>query len=259
MVRAHRQVFTALHANGNGGLSYEIYSLENEQRNIHCQGQASFSPRSTPVKLDLGQLKDQMDRDASEPPGVYAIFAKKGLNYGPAHQGIRAIYRGEKQLLAELRLPLGVEASRTDYVLHPSLLDGALQASIGLIIDLNNIPSDPPLPFVVEFVRILSPCTREMVAWVRYAPEKQPTDRVVKLDIDLCDQQGNVCLQMQGISSRVADGEIDSTRQEGGRNGRHAQSIPIDSDSSFDCAFYQKLVADVVNREVSVEEAIALG
>ena len=30
--------------------------------------------------------------------------------------------------------------------------------------------------------------------------------RVVKLDVDLCDERGNVCVQMQGISWQPADG-----------------------------------------------------
>jgi 3-oxoacyl-(acyl-carrier-protein) synthase/2-polyprenyl-3-methyl-5-hydroxy-6-metoxy-1,4-benzoquinol methylase/acyl carrier protein len=38
-----------------------------------------------------------------------------------------------------------------------------------------------------------------MYAWVRYAAGAGAGERVVKLDIDLCDPQGNVCVQMRGL------------------------------------------------------------
>ena len=40
-----------------------------------------------------------------------------------------------------------------------------------------------------------------MVAWVRYAPGSQASDSVVKLDVDLCDERGNVCAQLRGVSN----------------------------------------------------------
>ncbi|MBZ5509495.1 MAG: SDR family NAD(P)-dependent oxidoreductase, partial [Acidobacteriia bacterium] len=49
-------------------------------------------------------------------------------------------------------------------------------------------------------MRIVTGCSVEMVAWVRYAPGSQAEDKVAKLDIDLCDERGNVCVQMRGAS-----------------------------------------------------------
>src|SRR5207244_5632231 len=114
-----------------------------------------------------------------------------------------AIHRGSGQVLAELRLPRIVAETLGNYVLHPSVMDSALQASIGLI-DSSELPTRPPLPFALETLRIVSPCTQEMLAWVRYAPGSHADDRVIKLDIDLCDERGNVCVQMHGFSSRLA-------------------------------------------------------
>src|SRR2546426_6504144 len=94
------------------------------------------------------------------------------------------------------------------YVLHPSLMDSALQASIGLI-EGGPESNQPRLPFALETLRIVSPCTPEMFAWVRYAPGSQAADNVVKLDIDLCADSGRVCVQMHGFSSRALGKEID--------------------------------------------------
>jgi acyl transferase domain-containing protein len=234
-----------LFANDDDQVGYEIYSREAEQDIIHCHGQAVFSRRSAYAKLDIERLKEKMEQGRLEASNVYAVFDTMGLTYGPAHRGIVAIYMGEKQLLAQLRLPTVVETSQHEYVLHPSLMDSALQASIGLIVDLNHVPNRPSVPFVLESLRIVSACTKEMAAWVRYSESSKPEDKTIKVDIDLCDQQGNVCIQMQGFASRALEGE-----------STHQKTI---DDSPFDRAFYQKLIADVLNREVSVDEAVEFG
>jgi polyketide synthase PksN len=59
------------------------------------------------------------------------------------------------------------------------------------------------LPFALESLRILSPCTERMVAWVRYSEGGlSALSNLTKVDIDLCDPDGNICAQMRGFSSR---------------------------------------------------------
>ncbi|HET8890470.1 MAG TPA: beta-ketoacyl synthase N-terminal-like domain-containing protein [Candidatus Angelobacter sp.] len=253
-----KQVAISLFADDEDQVSYEIYSLENEQETIHCEGKAVFSRQSAPARLDIEQLKSQMEQIELEASSVYAMLATIGLNYGPAHQGITAIYIGEKQVLAQLHLPAILEASQHEYVLHPSLVDSALQASIGLIVDVNHVPSKPIVPFALESLRIMSPCTREMAAWVRYSPGSKPGDKTVKLDIDLCDQQGNVCIQMHGFVSRELAGGTKSAHEDEINHSAHDKSSAAEGVPAFDSAFYQKLIADIANRAVSVEDAVEL-
>ena len=267
VVTERKQLSIALSVDDNDQVSYEIYSKEAEQETIHCQGHAAFSHRSAPVKLDLERIRAQMERGRLEAPEIYAMLAKMGFDYGPAHQAITAVYLGEKQLLARLRLPEVVEASRHEYVLHPSLMDSALQASIGLIVDANRLPGKPPVPFILESLHVISTCKTEIAAWVRYSEGSKPEDKAVRLDIDLCDQQGNVCVQMRGFVSRIMEGEIESTAQSRPDQRIHIKSSLIKEANSpmvvasgtFDDAFYQSLIADIVNRKVSVDEAVELG
>jgi acyl transferase domain-containing protein/acyl carrier protein len=41
-----------------------------------------------------------------------------------------------------------------------------------------------------------------MFAWVRYSPGSHAADDVIKVDVDLCDELGNVSVQMRGFASR---------------------------------------------------------
>jgi acyl transferase domain-containing protein len=254
-----KQVSIALFATDNDRVDYEIYSIEAEQETLHCQGQAVFSRQSAPARLDLEQLRLQMGQGRLDAADVYTIFARMGLHYGPAHQGITVIHLGEKQVLAQLRAPEVVETDQHKYVLHPSLMDSALQASIGLIVDLNHVPTKPYVPFTVESLRVVSACAKEMVAFARYSKGGQPGDKTVKVDIDLCDERGNVCVQMRGFALRVLGSEITSGCQKTINKSAHNGSTLIEDNASFDKALYQKLIAGVLNGAVSVDEAVELG
>ena len=55
-----------------------------------------------------------------------------GLDYGPGFRGIEKLYVGQDQLLAKISLPSSVRNTQGQFVLHPSLMDAAFHASIGL-------------------------------------------------------------------------------------------------------------------------------
>jgi acyl transferase domain-containing protein/cation diffusion facilitator CzcD-associated flavoprotein CzcO/acyl carrier protein/SAM-dependent methyltransferase len=216
IVSEKTEVNIALFANDEAGsanapIEYEIYSEDNENEVIHCQGQAAFINQPVPEKLDIDQIKEQMTKGKVNADRIYAAFSEMGINYGPAHRGITAIYSGEKQLLAKLHLPAVVEQNQNDYLLHPSIMDSALQSTIGLLTNLINIPSQPSLPFALESLQIISSLQKEMFVWLRYSPGSKAEDKLVKFDIDLIDQAGNVCVQMQGFSTRVFGGELRAT------------------------------------------------
>jgi hypothetical protein len=97
-----------------------------------------------------------------------------------------------------------------------------------------------------------------MAAWARYSKGSKPKDKTVKVDIDLCDQQGNVCVQIRGFALRVLGGEITSGRQKTINKSAHNRSTLIEDNVPFDTAFYQKLIAGVLNGAVSVDEAAEL-
>jgi polyketide synthase PksN len=211
VVTGTKDVSVALVASDDHQTDFEIYSEEADRETIHCQGRAVWSREPAPAMLDLAQLERQMEQGPVEPGSVYAACAGMGVIYGPAFQGMTAMHRGSGQVLAQLRLPRIVESTSGDYVLHPSLLDAALQASLGLLDDWSELVNAPRLPFAVDSFRIVAPCVREMVAWVRYSPGSHSAAKLIKVDVDLCDERGNVCVQVRGFCWRVLKKEIGAT------------------------------------------------
>ncbi|MFD7736079.1 type I polyketide synthase, partial [Kitasatospora phosalacinea] len=57
---------------------------------------------------------------------AYQRLAEQGYGYGPAFQGLTALWRNGPELFAEVRLPQEATADAARFGLHPALLDAAL-------------------------------------------------------------------------------------------------------------------------------------
>jgi polyketide synthase PksL len=195
-----RPIHIALSAVSDAQIEFEMYSDDDGEESVHCHGLAIVQRAGEARRIDVAQLESELNGEVVEPAAVYAALARMGLQYGPAFRGIESIVRGNGQLFARVRVPMNVESA--GYVLHPVIVDSALQAAIALT-DLADAGSEPRVPFALESARIVAPCAAAMTAWVRFAGGSSANDAVVKIDADLCDEDGNVCVELRGLSSRV--------------------------------------------------------
>ncbi|MFH8485217.1 type I polyketide synthase [Streptomyces longisporoflavus] len=69
-------------------------------------------------------------QDAEQIPvdGLYESLAAAGFDYGPAFQGLRAVWHRGEEIFAEVALPDDEHTDASDFGLHPALLDAALHA-----------------------------------------------------------------------------------------------------------------------------------
>jgi acyl transferase domain-containing protein/acyl carrier protein len=70
-----------------------------------------------PANAEIVEIGDLYDRLAAE-----------GYDYGPLFQCLRALWRCEEQLFAEVSLPVAEDSQVGQFGLHPALLEAALQA-----------------------------------------------------------------------------------------------------------------------------------
>ncbi|WP_143670387.1 type I polyketide synthase, partial [Streptomyces antimycoticus] len=89
-----------------------------------------------------------------ETDGLYDGLAEAGFGYGPVFQGLRAAWRGDGEVYAEVALPEDAEPGAAFFGLHPALLDAVLH-TIGLS-DLTENPGQGGLPFSWTGVRVHS-------------------------------------------------------------------------------------------------------
>ena len=217
------QVHIGLYPEETGGITYEIYSEPEGDKTgpiVHSQGIAELIPAREAPTLDLSGLQAKCSQGVLSANQIYEAFRFMGIDYGEGHRGIEEIYVGPNQVLARLSIPSSVLDTQNQYILHPSLLDSALQASIGLMMNAGEAKLSAGdtalkavLPFALKELEVFSPCTPAMWALVRYSDGSTLGDRVQKYDIDLCDDQGNVCVRMKGFTSRVLEGDSNSAER----------------------------------------------
>ncbi|MGW0595135.1 SDR family NAD(P)-dependent oxidoreductase, partial [Streptosporangium sp. NPDC002607] len=81
-----------------------------------------------------GQTAERLDTEVWPPQGASAIelgglydqLAEGGLSYGPLFQGLRAAWRRDDEIFAEVSLPSRLESDAGSFGVHPALLDAAL-------------------------------------------------------------------------------------------------------------------------------------
>jgi polyketide synthase PksN len=209
----------ALFPEDSGEISYEVYGRvedSGDETLVHGQGVAELVGTGEAPTLDLATLRKECNRSTLTADRCYEAFQAMGIEYGGGHRGIEAVYSGEGQVLAKLSLPASILDTKDQYVLHPGMLDSALQASIGLMMSAGDqrlsggmSSFKPALPFALDELEVFGRCTSSMWAFIRHSAGGK-TGGVQKLDIDVCDESGKVCVRMKGFSTRVLEGEVDS-------------------------------------------------
>ncbi|MFD5466845.1 SDR family NAD(P)-dependent oxidoreductase [Kitasatospora sp. NPDC127059] len=90
---------------------------------LHATGSltAASGPAAEPLTVWPPDGAERLDADAA-----YDRFTAKGQVYGPVFQGLRAVWRRDGDLYAEVALPEDVDPE--GFGVHPALLDAALHA-----------------------------------------------------------------------------------------------------------------------------------
>ncbi len=200
IVLEKKQVNIALFENNPEEIGYEIYSKEGEEEIIHCGGRAIYRNNPTSAKLDIEQLKTHFETEPINIEKLYYALQQMDMSYGTSFNSIKTLYKGDNQMLAQLSLPKDVEDNHKSYSLHPSIMESVLQVTLGLLTDLNPQSDQPLLPFEIGSLQLFSSCQKEMHAWVRYSKGSKPEDRTIKVDIDLTDQMGVICIKIKALT-----------------------------------------------------------
>ncbi|MBP0451900.1 SDR family NAD(P)-dependent oxidoreductase [Kitasatospora sp. RG8] len=94
--------------------------------------------------------------EAVDLDGLYAELAGDGLAYGPVFQGLRAAWKRNGEIFAEIALPEEAHVDAAAFGLHPALLDSALHATE--LLDNSPRGTDgASLPFAWSDVSLLTP------------------------------------------------------------------------------------------------------
>lgn len=208
----------SLFRTGEGTIGYEVHSRDaTSARVVHFQGTAAPLDGAVP-RFDLPalQARCRVDLPVDE---CYRLLDASGLSYGSSFRVMRSLRVGSDAdgaafVLAELALTEGEGDDAARFDLHPSIVDGALQSAIGLLLTqseteaADSIAMQPYLPYALERLDIFAPCNGPVFAIVRKATGNSA--RLRKLDVAICDADGTVCAYLNGFAARVLDRPVEN-------------------------------------------------
>ncbi|MGP4114739.1 SDR family NAD(P)-dependent oxidoreductase, partial [Streptomyces sp. 4N509B] len=97
-----------------------------------CHAEGVLTPEATAPDADAAadlMLWPPKGAEAVDVSGFYKAAADAGYHYGPVFQGLRAAWRTEDEVFAEVVLPESAQADAARFGVHPALLDAALHAN----------------------------------------------------------------------------------------------------------------------------------
>ncbi|MGW5370819.1 SDR family NAD(P)-dependent oxidoreductase [Streptomyces sp. NPDC004011] len=196
-----------------GGCAYEIESVGHHGETTLCgQGRAALGPDGTGAGRT--PLLDRLRADCAgafhPAEGLYGLYDRMGMAYGPSQRSVTGLRtgtdaEGRPQVLAELRLPAEAEPLGAGALMHPSILDGALQATIGLWLDQGTGTGSAglALPFALDRAEPVAATTATAYAWIRHRPGPAADGGTARLDVTVLDEHGRVCVELTGLSTRL--------------------------------------------------------
>lgn len=183
-------------------VEYTIFSEQNGgKRTQHSQGSLLFETTDE-KSVEWIDIDEVLNRCTDVLSGMdwYQTLKKYGFEYGDRFQVISEIMGNHTEMISRLEIS---ELSRTefsDFVLHPSLMDGALQTVGSLMFDKGESASGTYLPYALGHVHIRGSISN--LCYVYVQKKAVSSGSVKKFDIYLIDRSGKVLVMIGDFSAR---------------------------------------------------------
>jgi myxalamid-type polyketide synthase MxaB len=189
-----------------GGLDFKIISrLSSLQAPVieHLTGAvvsdvSMFPP--APLDIDSIQARCSLGVRAAE---LYSLLREVGIDCGPYFQSIEWLQVSEREVLARLQRPNSA-CQDTGYILHPSLIDGALQGlrAMFLMQNLTSVGRKLYIPFAFDRMQVFGELDGALYSYgVRSHGSVNSNDpeEILRGDVKLVDERGHVRVALDGV------------------------------------------------------------
>jgi amino acid adenylation domain-containing protein len=189
-------------------VTFEVSSMKDQQTCLHVRGELIYGEEAPldpgtgkgSITLDIAEIINRSTIQAQK-HDLYRQFNLHGFSYGPALQSIHKLYSNDTEALAELRLPETLLKGFNDYLLHPSLLDGAVQSFVGIFNGLGTAIDPFFLPYTLDEAEIVEPLTPHCYAYATLTQGWRPQlkNRTMKFDLLIVDGRGNDLVRVKEL------------------------------------------------------------
>lgn len=185
-----------------GGVNFSVTTVTDKSVATHAQGKIILGDNDR----EPAQISDSIDVIKNRctkliaTEELYNHFKVLGFDYGASNIVIKHLNVNETEGLAEIELPLHLTTTANQYVLHPSLLDGVLQAALALF-TIGNNEAKTYLPFSMGEILLYAAIPEHCYAHII----KDASKDAAKFQIQLRDINDNVLIEIKDFIIRSLD------------------------------------------------------
>lgn len=183
-------------------VDYRICTLnENGNKEVNSQGRIFYQSGEDKEKevIDIDKIKSRCSLSISGDES-YQRFAGFGMSLGTGFRVTDRIWIGKSEVISLIRLPESQKHSFSSYGLHPSIMDGTLQAMIGL---LDGEEKRLCIPYAMGEIEIFSEPGDECYSFIRLSDDQTGVDTDVrKFDVKVLNKNGEVIINIKEVLAR---------------------------------------------------------
>ena len=189
--------------------SFQLFSLSNdpEEWTLHASGKFldANGRMPNPADVQVGQLQKQLSETISAELH-YQAFLERGNEFGPGFQGVKKIWRSNKQqqAMGQIQLPERLVADLNSYQFHPALLDACLQVLTAIL------PSttDTYLPVGLDDLQVYSRPGINLWSHVQLHGDMAPAREIIRADFQIINNDGQTVAEIFGLRLKRATREV---------------------------------------------------
>lgn len=179
---------------------FEVFSeMADGKKRLYSQGKLLYAAEQDVAAqaeyIDLAAIRARCTKSITAKEG-YPLFSSLGMNYGPSFQVLQQVYKNDEEVLGLLHIPDVRSADFDDFVLHPCILDAAMQA--GVMAQLGEPAGAMKVPYSIGEIELLFPLTRTCYSYLTKAKhERNPGSGVSRENLTIVDETGKILAQIR--------------------------------------------------------------
>ena len=206
-----RAVQLILYPATSGVTSFQVFSQPGNEESgkgewtLHASGKIRSGQvnRSLLMKerVHLEMIKSRCQEEILA-PALYQRLLDSGLQYGPAFQGIKRLWRGNGEALGQIENFSQVSGSEANaHRFHPALLDACLQVMAATLPGQSGhtVPGDTYLPAAVAAVRVFDSPGTHLWSHATLRPGATLHANTLEGDVRLFNEAGQVVAEILGL------------------------------------------------------------
>lgn len=181
------------------------YEVRNSNKNMvgsHSQGQLDISETGDfiyPTYEDIESIKRRCPQIITHEE-CYEMFCTLGNTYGDFYKVIKEIYYSDTECVSVVEIPEEFNDEFENFLLHPGIMDGAVQSIIGMTAGMKFQKKDLSIPFSLSELEIYHPVTKK--GFVHVTRNMEDGMNTNQFDLSIIDENGSVAVLMKKLMIR---------------------------------------------------------